>query len=97
MNATVKQSTHYLKDFDFDAVKEMRYTHYGDIYFRYVNALVAELTGFKSITDMAEAQGNYRPSLNVTDKEYGSAFKHIADAYDLTMELWEDNRRAFRF
>lgn len=97
MNATVKQSLHYLKTFDIETVRLIRYGHYGSIYFGYVDAMVAHLTGFKNIHDMAEAGGRYRPSLNVTDSEYGEAFTHIADAYDLTMELCGDERRAFRF
>lgn len=97
MNATIKQSMHYLNQMDFETVRAMRCTYFGDIYFRYVDAMVSELTGFKSINDMSEAKGSYRPSLNVSDSELGDAFTRIADAYDYVMEMADDTRRAFRF
>lgn len=97
MNATVRQSVHYLRNFDLEAVRTMPNTHSASIYRSYINALIANLTGFKNMEDIKNAGGRYRPSLNVTDHELGEAFTHIADAYDMVMAESGDDRRAYRF
>lgn len=97
MNATVRQSVHHLQKFNLEAVRIMRGTHYESIYMGYIDALIANLTGFKNMEDLKNAGGRYRPSVNVSDRELGEALTHIADAYDMVMAQIGDDRRAYRF
>lgn len=62
-----------------------------------LDKLTGELTGFRNFEEMLNAGGRYRPSMNVTDKEYGKNLKVLANAYDKAMEKANDDRRAFRF
>jgi hypothetical protein len=80
-----------------DSMDERFMRDYSNAYIASINILLRNLTGFKNLDEIKNSGGRYRPSMNVTDKVYGTAFTFIADAYDRTMESMGDDRRAFRF
>jgi hypothetical protein len=63
-----------------------------------LDAAVVRNTAFKSMQDMLDAGGNYRPSLYIQGKDKQTQFqiRMIADAYDLAMQKRGDTRRAYR-
>ncbi len=54
--------------------------------------LVRKITAFKSMDDLLNAKGGYRPSLTKKDEET----QRLADSYDAYQEARGDSRRAFR-
>ena len=58
-----------------------------------IDDLIAHNTGFKSMDDMLNARGGYRPSCDVSQLE----MELIADAYDAAQAARGDERRAFRY
>jgi hypothetical protein len=71
-----------------------------------LDRLVGFHTGFSDLTDVLNAAGNYRPTLEVPAHKNGRSVRlehHlverqvIADAYDLTQISLGDERRAYRY
>lgn len=62
-----------------------------------LDRLTGKLTGFSNFEDMLNAGGRYRPSMPISDEEYGKDFLILADAYDKAMEKRGDERRTFRY
>ena len=58
-----------------------------------VDDLVLRHTSFRSLAEMFEAGGNYRPSLDMREPH----MRKIADAYDQEAERRGDPRRAYRY
>ncbi len=58
-----------------------------------LDGVVRDCSSFESFDDLLNAEGNYRPSLDVSE------FKRsiLADCYDKLMELRGDDRRAYRY
>lgn len=55
--------------------------------------LVKKHSAFGSFAELVQADGNYRPSLDVSDTERLA----LANAYDLHMRASDDMRRAYRY
>lgn len=98
MNATsIRYMTRDLTDMPWNLVVNYPNMDVSRHHAYLIDRLIGHLTAFKNLDDLIHAGGNYRPSLNVSDKELGKTFWHIAEAYDLAMQRLNDPRRAFRF
>lgn len=63
-----------------------------------LDTITQKLTAFSSFSEMVfETSKSYRPSMNVTDPEYGIEFMILADAYDQAQAKRGDERRVYRF
>jgi hypothetical protein len=58
-----------------------------------LDAIVTDLTAFHSFFDLVDAQGDYRPTINIDD----GRLRILADAYDKFQENRGDDRRAYRY
>lgn len=58
-----------------------------------LESIVRRRTGFTSLTDLLDAKGSYRPSLDMRDPEMAA----IATYYDKAMTERGDDRRAYRY
>jgi hypothetical protein len=58
-----------------------------------LNWICWKYTAFKKFDDLVNADGNYRPSLDVGV----FLLRILADGYDRAMEKRGDSRRAYRF
>jgi len=58
-----------------------------------IDALIARRTAFRTLADLLNAGGRYRPSCDVSDPD----MRAIADAYDAAQEARGDARRAYRY
>ena len=62
------------------------------------DVLTREHSAFGSFDELVyRTFEHYRPSLNVSNKEYGEDLKELADYYDEAQEARGDTRRAFRY
>lgn len=62
--------------------------------YRRLDEITRENSAFASFTDLVNAEGNYRPSLCMTES---FDLVELADGYDEHMERIGDDRRAFRY
>ena len=63
-----------------------------------LDQLTRDHTAFLSFTDLINARGNYRPSIDVNPASSGTKDRIIlADAYDQAMLTMGYEKRAFRF
>ncbi len=71
-----------------------------------LDRITAQHSAFADFTDLLNAAGNYRPSLEVPDKKNGrktrddhgrAERKVLADVYDECQRSLKDDRRAYRY
>jgi len=72
---------------------EFRAQAFETLFYIGLNTFIAQYTGFKTLGDLAHAEGGYCPTMHVEDNPL---FRILADVYDDYQKCRGDPRRAYR-